>query len=129
LIAAYKEQGRTLDDLPYTDEFEAIAQAIDLPGMNQAGANRAALFHKLHNIRKSGRLPKLGRAKEAPPRVTDEQAALLGRLVIEAVGRLSLRDQLPYTGRFDELVQRFNAEAGLQFSPHQVWRVIAKLAP
>ena len=121
LIAAYERQGRTLDDLPYTEQFEAIAAA--------AGTDdRAALFHRLHNIRKAGRLPKVGKAWEAPPRVTDAQQQRLSDLVIESVGKLSLRDQLPFTPQFDGIVQRFNTDCGLNFSPYQVWRVIAKLA-
>ncbi len=121
IIAAYATQKRTLDDLPYTEQFEAIAQTV-------GNDDRAALFHRLHNIRKAGRLPKVGKAWEAAPLITDEQAGLMTQLVERAVGRLSLRDQLPYTPAFDEIVQRFNAQAGLHFSPHRVWRVIAKLA-
>ena len=121
LIIAYEEQARTLDDLPYTDEFEAIVNAVD-------ATDRAVLFHRLHNIRKGGKLPKVGRAWEAAPVITDDQSALLTEMVNQAVGRLSLRDQLPYTRAFDELVQRFNQQAGMGFTPHQVWRVIAKLA-
>ncbi len=121
LIDAYRRENRTLDDLPYTEQFEAIAQAV-------GAADRAALFHRLHNLRKAGRLPKGLKAWEKAPVATAEQAQLLIQLVCDAVGQLSLRDQLPYTTRFDDLVQQFNARAGLNFSPYQVWRVIAKLA-
>ncbi len=121
LIEAYQAQKRTLDDLPYTEQFEAIVQAV--------GANdRTDLFHRLHNLRKAGRLPKGLKAWEKAPVVTGEQATLLKALVTEAVGQLSLRDRLPYSPEFDDIVQRFNAQAGLSFSPYQVWRVIAKLA-
>jgi hypothetical protein len=122
LIEAYQEQGRTLDDLPYTDEFETIHQ--------QAGADqtRQQVFHKLQNLRKAGRLPRVGRAVEKPPITTAEQEQILTEIVQRYISRLSLRDQLPYTPGFDELVAAFNARTGLQFSPHQVWRVVAKLA-
>ena len=121
LIAAYRAQGRTLDDLPYTDEFEAIVAAVGVE-------DRGAVFHRLQGIRKAGLLPKLGRAKGKTPVVTGEQEQLLVELVMEVFGGLTLRDQLPYTSLFDGIVDGFNARAGLNFSPHQVWRVIAKLA-
>ena len=121
LIDVYQQQHRTLDDLPYTEEFEAIAAAA-------GGDDRAALFHRLHNIRKAGRLPKVGRAKGRAPAVTDDQAQALSALVVEAIGELSKRDQLPYTAAFDRIVVAFNTQAGLSFDPHQVWRVVAKLA-
>jgi hypothetical protein len=90
--------------------------------------DRAALFHRLHNIRKAGRLPKVGKAWEKPPKVTAEQTRVITQLVDGAVGKLSLRDQLPYTPAFDQIVQQFNTDCGLQFSPYQVWRVVAKLS-
>jgi hypothetical protein len=125
LIAVYAKQQRTLDDLPYTPEFEALCAALGLP----AGSDpRRELFHHLHNLRKASRLPRLGRAVTPPPRIAPEHEALLTQLVEAAVGRLSLRDQLPYTPAFDQLVSAFNARAGLALPPHDVWRIIAKLA-
>ncbi len=121
LIVAYEQQKRTLDDLPYTDQFEAIIAALGTD-------DRYGTFHRLHNLRKAGQLPKVGKAWEKPPVITAEQEELLAQLVIEAVGSLSKRDQLPYAPPFDEVIQKFNAQADLQFTPHQVWRVVAKLA-
>ncbi|MBI1369347.1 MAG: argininosuccinate lyase [Planctomycetes bacterium] len=122
LIAAYEQAGRTLDDLPYTDEFEAIYKSA------AGGRDRSAVFHRLHNLRKAGKLPKLGRTAQAAPLVTDEQQTILIELVTGAIGKLSLRDQLPFTDQFPAIVDAFNARTGLQFSPYQVWRVVAKLA-
>jgi argininosuccinate lyase len=122
LIEAYRRESRTLDDLPYTDQFEAIYAAAG------AALTRQQLFHRLHNLRKAGRLPTGLKAWEKAPRVTPDQAELLTGLVEAAVGRLSHRDQLPYTEAFEQLVQTYNDRAGLSFSPYQVWRVIAKLA-
>lgn len=122
LIHAYVSADRTLDDLPYTDEFESIYQATAV------GRSRNDLFHRLHNLRKAGKLPRLGKAREKPPIITSEQTAALTELVEGAIGKLSLRDQLPFTDDFDRIVAEFNARTGLQFSPYQVWRVIAKLA-
>ncbi len=124
LISVYRKQGRTLDDLPYTPEFVAIADAL---GAETLGA-RASLFHRLHNLRKASKLPRLGKAAATRPRIDPAQEKLLAIEVEQAVGSLSLRDRLPYTVQFDRVVERFNASAGLQLSPHDVWRLIAKLA-
>lgn len=144
LISVYQKQGRTLDDLPYTDEFEQIYAAIvgDVDGDNAGdGAsdistsetrnkpvNRTDLFHRLHNLRKAGKLPRLGRAVSERPHIDTEQEAMLQRIVEQAIEKISLRDQLLYTDTFDEIVVKFNAEAGLNLSAHDVWRIVAKLA-
>ncbi|QNN25060.1 argininosuccinate lyase [Planctomycetales bacterium ZRK34] len=122
LVTAYEQADRTLDDLPYTDEFESIYKAA------AGGRSRTDLFHRLHNLRKAGKLPRLGKAREKPPIITGDQTTVLTELVEAAIGKLSLRDQLPFTDDFDHIVAEFNARTGLQFSPYQVWRVIAKLA-
>jgi len=125
ILDAYARAARTLDDLPYTPEFEAL-----LVEARRAGAplSPREVFHKLHNLRKAGKLPKAGRAASAPPRVTPEDEQRLAALVVERVGTLGQRDQLPYTPALDDLVQRFNAESGRWLSPHDVWRLIAKIA-
>ncbi len=125
LKSVYARQGRTLDDLPYTPQFEAIAQAL---GAADSNAQRAELFHRLHNLRKAANLPRLGRAAEPPPRIDAEHETLLTQLVEQEIGKLSLRDRLPYTDAFDTIVATFNARAGLNLSPHDVWRIVAKLA-
>ncbi len=124
LIRAYEAAGRTLDDLPYTAEFDAIYAAVS---SDTAGHERN-VFHRLHTLRKSGRLPRLGRGTSSPPAISTEHEALLGELVVGALGKLSLRDRLPYTPEFDALVSRFNSSAGLALGPHEVWRLVAKLA-
>ena len=128
LVEAYRAVGRTLDDLPYTAEFERVFTAAqgDASGGNAA---RAELFHRLHNLRKAGRLPRLGGARSGkPPRIDAEAERLLTRLVQREVGRLSLRDNLPYTEAFDRIVAAFNAQTGLNLTPHSLWRIVAKLA-
>ena len=124
LISVYQKQGRTLDDLPYTPEFDAICEAMGAGSKSQ----RADLFHRLHNLRKAAGLPRMGRSVEPRPRIDAAQEALLAELVEAAIGRLSLRDQLPYADAFDDLVTRFNARAGLSLHPRDVWRLVAKLA-
>ena len=133
LINVYQKQARTLDDLPYTDEFEALytdmygPDARDAPG-KPADYSRAKVFHRLHNLRKAGKLPKLGRAKSPPPRIEPEQEQQLTEIVEARIGQLSKRDQLLYQPAFDEIVDTFNTSTGLSLSPHDLWRIIAKLA-
>lgn len=128
LCEAYASVGRTLDDLPYTEDFERLLTAAE-GDASRGNEARSELLHRLHNLRKASRLPKLGRAQSgSPPRVDADQEQLLVRLVEAEVGRLSLRDRLPYTPAFDRIVERFNAGAGVNLSPHSLWRVVAKLA-
>jgi hypothetical protein len=125
LIDAYLSAGRTLDDLPYTGEFEAIFKAV---GGEDSGRDRRGVLHRLHNLRKAGKLPRLGRAAEPAPHILPEDESLLASLVVERVGTLGQRDQLPYDARFDDLVQVFAARSGRGLSQRDVWRVVAKLA-
>jgi argininosuccinate lyase len=125
LVEAYSAVGRTLDDLPYTDEFEQVYSRATAAGL---GLSRREAFRRLHTIRKRGDLPKSGRAASSPPKIDPNDESLLGELVVAAVGSLGQRDQLPYTAGFDGVVERFNGATGRQLSPHAVWRLIAKLA-
>ncbi|HRJ50853.1 MAG TPA: hypothetical protein PKU91_09975, partial [Phycisphaerales bacterium] len=125
LCEAYRSAGRTLDDLPYTREFDSIAMSVRAGG--SAMTDREVL-HRLHTIRKSGRLPRLGRSGTVKPAVTSEDEALLVDLVEEAVGSLGHRDQLPYSDPFDRLVWRFNEKTGRSLGPHDVWRLVATLS-
>ncbi|MEM9346999.1 MAG: hypothetical protein AAGB26_10325 [Planctomycetota bacterium] len=126
LISVYQKQGRTLDDLPYTDAFEDLYASMY---GNESGApSRAEVFHRLHNLRKAGKLPRMGRAHGERPRITPEHEALLVAKVDDAIGSLSKRDQLLYTDAFEELCTAFNTDAGLELSRHDIWRLIVKLA-
>ncbi len=125
LTDAYRSGGRTLDDLPYTPEFDGICAAImpHFPAMTPR-----EIFHKLHNVRKAGRLPKLGRAAASKPAVVAEDEQLLIQLVEAAVGSTGQRDQLPYTPAFDRLVWDFNQRTARSLQPHEVWRLVATLS-
>ncbi|MEM6333585.1 MAG: hypothetical protein AAF823_09640 [Planctomycetota bacterium] len=125
LVEAYRRADRTLDDLPYTEAFVSLyGEVREALG----GASRAEVFHRLHNLRKAGKLPRLGRASSSPPRLDETHEALIVELVEREVGRLSLRDRLIYEPGFDAIVEAFNAETGLGLTHHDAWRVIAKLA-
>jgi argininosuccinate lyase len=124
LIRAYADAGRTLDDLPYTPEFDRIHEAMRPHG----APTKRVVFHRLHNLRKAGRLPRVGRTETSPVKITEEEERTLRAMVIDAVGTLGQRDRLPFTDAFDRLVESFNASTGRALGPHAVWRLVAKLA-
>ena len=132
LINVYLKQGRTLDDLPYTDEFEALYTAMYGPdgrdAPNPAEQTKSKVIHRLHNLRKAGKLPKLGRAQSSPPKIDADQEQQLIAFVEAEIGQLSKRDQLLYEPPFDNVVDAFNTATGLSLSHHDIWRIIAKLA-
>lgn len=125
LIDAYVRAGRTLDDLPYTSQFESIFGAL---GGDGAVRSRRDILHKLLNLRKAGRLPRLGPAPGKPTQISPDDELHLRSLVDHYAGSLGHRDRLAYTPEFDTLTERFNDETGHNLSPHDVWRLVARLA-
>lgn len=123
LIRAYERAGRTLDSLPYTETFETVVRES-----GSASGSEREVLHRLHTLRKAGRLPRLGRAGERPPTIETDHERVLRGLVMEACGSMGARDRLPYTESFDRLAERFQRETGLALGRHELWRVIAKLA-
>jgi hypothetical protein len=124
LVKLYEQIGRTADDLPYTPHFESLY----LPYVAQRSdpkPDRAEVWRHLLNLRKAGKLPKLGDAKSKPPAVPGDARQRLKALLGKDLGK---RDRLPYTQRFDDLVDQFNKTIPRALSPHQVWRVVATLA-
>jgi catechol 2,3-dioxygenase-like lactoylglutathione lyase family enzyme len=123
LIEAYEAIGRTADDLPYTPHFETLyaryAKQHDPP------PTRQEVWRHLLNLRKGGKLPKLGEARSRPPEVSAEDRAALREMLGTDIGK---RDRLPYTKRFDALVDTFNKTQARPLSPHLVWRLVATLA-
>lgn len=125
LVDAYAEGGRTLDDLPYTHEFERLYTSVNADAL---GLSRRDVFHRLHNLRKAGKLARLGRAPTSGVKLEPDEEALLVGLVEQFVGTLGQRDRLPFTTDFDILSEQFNARTGRKLDQHAVWRLIAKLA-
>ncbi len=120
LIEAYAAAGRTLDDLPYTSDLDRIVA--------HAGGAPRDVLHRLHNLRKAGRLPRLGRAPTPPPLIDKSDEQVLVSLVTRAIGGLGQRDRLPLTPEFDTIVEAFNTRTGKNLDPHAVWRLVARLA-
>ena len=123
LIKEYLALGRTADDLPYTPHFETLyrgyAERLD------PKPTKHEVWRQLLNLRKGGKLPKLGEARSRPPQVSPEHKALLRQMLGADIGK---RDRLPYTARFDQLVDQFNQTQARPISPHLVWRLVATLA-
>ena len=62
LIEVYKYVGRSLDDLPYTEEFEKLYAQVSSGDESQMG--RHVVWRRLLRLRKTGRLPRLGLVPE-----------------------------------------------------------------
>ncbi len=56
LIDAYRQNGRTVDELPYTIHFDQLMENL---GKKEASLNeKHAVYQRLLYLRKSGRLPR-----------------------------------------------------------------------
>lgn len=124
LVAIYEKIGRTADDLPYTPHFETLYSGYAAQHADPK-PTRAEAWRHLLNLRKAGKLPKLGDARSKPPDVGDEDRARLREMLGDDIGK---RDRLPYTPRFDAVVDAFNRTQSRPLSPHLVWRLVATLA-
>ena len=124
LVRLYTKLARTADDLPYTPHFESLfepyAAAFDDPK-----PDRAEVWRHLLNLRKRAKLPKLGEARSPAPELPAESRAALRDLLGDDIGK---RERLPYTPRFEQIVEQFNATLPRKMSPHLVWRLVATLA-
>ena len=123
LSQIYQSIGRTADDLPYTSQFETLYQRY-IVGKDPKPTKQDVWRHLL-NHRKGGKLPKLGEAKSRPPVIEPELRERLRVMLGSDIGK---RDRLPYTERFDTIVDEFNKSLARPLSPHLVWRLVATLA-
>jgi catechol 2,3-dioxygenase-like lactoylglutathione lyase family enzyme len=124
LIGLYEKTARTADDLPYTPHFETLYRSY-LSGLGEPKPTRGEVWRHLLNLRKAGKLPKLGPARSQPPEISPEDRERLRAMLGSDIGK---RDRLPYTERFDKLVDEFNGTQVRKMSPHLVWRLVATLA-
>ena len=71
LVKLYQDVGRTADDLPYTPHFESIFKpylaAFQAEHGEASKQTREEVWRQLLNLRKAGKLPKLGDARSKPP--------------------------------------------------------------
>lgn len=127
LVKLYEQIGRITDDLPYTPEFVTIYKdySAALKARGSPGEiTKEEVWRHLLNLRKAGKLPKLGDSKSTPPEISEVEKRRLADLVGDMIGR---RDRLPYTDRFDKIVDEFNKAQPRPISPHFVWRLVATL--
>jgi len=124
LIQVYEQTARTADDLPYTPHFETLFRTY-AAAHGDPKPTRGEVWRHLLNLRKGGKLPKLGPARSMPPEISPEDRARLRDMLGDDIGK---RDRLPYTDRFDRLVDEFNHARTRKLSPHLVWRLVATLA-
>jgi catechol 2,3-dioxygenase-like lactoylglutathione lyase family enzyme len=120
----YEQIGRTADDLPYTPQFEELCNLYS-SRFSEPKPTKREVWRHLLNLRKAGKLPKLGEARSPSPDVSEEARRIVKELLGKDIGK---RDRLPYSERFDRLVDEFNRTQERPLSPHLVWRLVAKLA-
>jgi len=124
LAKVYEQIGRTADDLPYTPQFEQLFRDY-VAGFPDPKPTRSETWRHLLNLRKAGKLPKLGESRSVPPPITDDARQSLRDALGTDIGK---RDRLPYTARFNAIVDAFNQFQKRPLSPHHVWRLVARLA-
>ena len=124
LTQIYVQIVRTADDLPYTPQFEQL-YGLYTAAVPDPKPTHAEVWRHLLNLRKGGKLPKLGEARTDSPEIDPEAEGTLRNLLGKDIGK---RDRLPYSERFDALVDRFNQTRARPLSPHLVWRLVARLA-
>ena len=124
LVEVYVKIGRTADDLPYTPHFERL-HTMYARGLKGRKPTHHDVWTTLLNLRKAGKLPKLGIAVSKPPVLDDADKDRLRSIIGRDLGK---RDRLPYTNRFDAIAGEFNKGFARALSPHVVWRLVATLA-
>jgi catechol 2,3-dioxygenase-like lactoylglutathione lyase family enzyme len=124
LIAEYVKIGRTADDLPYTPHFDTMHKSY-IANMPDPKPTRSETWRHLLNLRKAGKLPRLGEAPTSPPDLPPEDRERLKAMLGEDLGK---RDRLPYTKRFDTLVDTFNKTQPRWLTPHQIWRLVSTMS-
>lgn len=129
LAELYEDAGRSLDDLPYTPEFEGLAATARREFPSEFPDERA-VFEKLLRLRKAAILPRHESDSAPIASVDADDVILIEQLVRKHAGSPAHSDRLPYTKAFEELFNEYNAQSVCRklTSRHQLWRVIARIA-
>jgi hypothetical protein len=123
LVDLYISQDRAVDALPYTDDFERLF--VDFS--KRFSRTKHDVVQSLFNLRKAGRLPRLGRSALTAIDISEEDVAILEELVIDKVGSWGQRDRLVYSSAFDELAAEFNRSQRVPLTDSEIWRLIARV--
>ena len=123
LLTTYMAIGRSADDLPYTAPFERLYDSVcDLFGGNTP--TRQAVWLTLRALRRAGKLPRVCNAASKPPEVSEEERRWWTEHLGAGIGQ---RHGLPYSERFDRLVDDFNRGRQRPLLPCQAWRLVIAL--
>jgi hypothetical protein len=125
LIAAYKRMGRSVDELPYSPEFDLIASTLQEHGDER---DKGTLVRRLFNLRKAARLPSTERNAGRPQKLPVDDVALVEDLLRETLPTIGGRDRLLYSPAFDLLLDRYNARALQKLDQQEFWRLISRVS-
>ncbi len=125
LVRLYEEIGRPLDDLIYSEDFDRLYERAKAAGDTR---DKREMAHRLFNLRKAARLPRLGRGLVSTVRIVDDEWDILADLIPHFCGTIGQRDRLAYSPEFDALVAEFNRQTGRPLTPHDVWKLVARIA-
>ncbi|MEX2215108.1 MAG: hypothetical protein WD768_13315 [Phycisphaeraceae bacterium] len=125
LIRLYSATGRPADDLPYTTDFEQMCLSVYGSASDEI---QGRAFRRLLALRKSRRLPRIGRMFVDRTPINEDEAEILTNLIARSAGTIGHRDSLPFTAEFRQLVKAFNEQTGRKLDPHTVWRMVSRVA-
>jgi predicted AAA+ superfamily ATPase len=112
------------DQLPYTDEFADLKERYEREFARTI--TDSDFWRLLTRTGKKGGLARgrSGQKRVSAPKLSTSQQLELLRLFPDGIGS---RDQLPYTGEFDELHRRFSRLTGLKLDKREFWRVLSRV--
>jgi hypothetical protein len=122
LVAAYEKVRRPLDSLPYTEDFEKLVREL---GITERDEEKAEVFRRLLNLRKTGWLPRTSFAVDAgvePIPLSAEDQELLS--AYQRIGRPL--DSLPYTPDLDKLIDELG-KSKTQAIKHAIFQRLLRL--
>lgn len=108
------------DALPYTDEFLRLKGAFWERSFKQL--TDGEFWQAILRFAKKGGVR--GKRRVSAPILTEDQKSRLRARLPVPIGE---RDRLPYTEKFDKLVEGFNRETGLRLGAREIWRAVASL--
>lgn len=124
LVELFSKVGKSLDSLPYTEEFDKIyIEAKHLDGIS----SERDLLDRLLRLRKSGRLPRLDKPTNEKPDLSPEQLDQVASWLRNQIDTMSVREEIPYTEAFDRLADQFKSLLDRDLSRNTVWRILISL--
>lgn len=125
LVDEYERLATPVDDLPYTSEFQRMVDRLQSSGDTRTPAE---ILRRLLRLRKAAKLPRVGRVATTSLKPPTEDVELLEGLLRQELSSPGARDSLLYTEQFDRMLAQYNLTATQTLSPHDFWRLIARLS-